>query len=533
MKNIRVSLSTLCLLVTLTLSVVKSVSAVSEPIVGAIRWDGWAESWLNNQIQYFKPEKWHYRLPFFAYIEDDGVIRMPEGKQEIIDREINYATRAGINYWLFDWYEPGHNSRMAGFNTPLKLYLQSSNKNKLNFALMFMGNRLMGKAENWRTATVPLFLNYVKEPTYQTVLNNHPLVFFFQPETLSDLFGGTAKAKQELAYLRNRIQATTGTNPYFVGLISSASQVSLLDNLGLDSVSRYLTGANSQGTHGAVLFPYNQLLSWVNSFNQSIVTTGSPLVVTATIGVDDRPREEGDPDHDFNAVDVVEGSPNEITQMIKNAVVVTNQFPALTPSRSILLYAWNELSEGGWLTPGLTQGDWHLRAVALGLSHPYPPHVTTMVAQEGNTFILTLTGTLPQDAKIQLYDIGSTPWGQRLTIHRINDSKHTVILPGLNPPSFCNQNKDCPLTADIYNSVPTYHSFITFSLPKATPVTNPADLTDVNDKPGDQVNIFDYNILVGAFGKTGAAGWIKADIVKNGEVDIFDYNLLVASFGLY
>ena len=60
-----------------------------------------------------------------------------------------------------------------------------------------------------------------------------------------------------------------------------------------------------------------------------------------------------------------------------------------------------------------------------------------------------------------------------------------------------------------------------------------ADLTDVNDKPGDQVNIFDYNILVGAFGKTGAAGWIKADIVKSGEVDIFDYNLLVGNFGLY
>ena len=58
-----------------------------------------------------------------------------------------------------------------------------------------------------------------------------------------------------------------------------------------------------------------------------------------------------------------------------------------------------------------------------------------------------------------------------------------------------------------------------------------ADLTDVNDKPGDQVNIFDYNILVSNFGKNGAAGWIKADIDKNGKVNIFDYNILVGAFG--
>jgi hypothetical protein len=44
-----------------------------------------------------------------------------------------------------------------------------------------------------------------------------------------------------------------------------------------------------------------------------------------------------------------------------------------------------------------------------------------------------------------------------------------------------------------------------------------------------KVDIFDYNILVGNFGKTGTG--IAGDIDVNGKVDIFDYNLLVGNFG--
>jgi len=53
-------------------------------------------------------------------------------------------------------------------------------------------------------------------------------------------------------------------------------------------------------------------------------------------------------------------------------------------------------------------------------------------------------------------------------------------------------------------------------------------------KPGDIngdgiVDIFDYNLLVTNFGKTGTVGFIPADINKDGKVDVTDYNLLVQS----
>lgn len=51
-------------------------------------------------------------------------------------------------------------------------------------------------------------------------------------------------------------------------------------------------------------------------------------------------------------------------------------------------------------------------------------------------------------------------------------------------------------------------------------------------KPGDldndsDVDVFDYNILMNAFGTTGSPGFHSADINKNGVIDIFDYNELV------
>ena len=53
----------------------------------------------------------------------------------------------------------------------------------------------------------------------------------------------------------------------------------------------------------------------------------------------------------------------------------------------------------------------------------------------------------------------------------------------------------------------------------------PADL----DKDGD-VDIFDYNILIGNFGNTSCGN--AADIDGNCKVDIFDYNILVENFGV-
>jgi hypothetical protein len=79
-----------------------------------------------------------------------------------------------------------------------------------------------------------------------------------------------------------------------------------------------------------------------------------------------------------------------------------------------------------------------------------------------------------------------------------------------------------PITAPIVTPSPT-------TAPISTP--NPScPLGNLGDIDCDgRIWIFDYNILVTNFGKTGAN--IPGDLDCNGKVDIFDYNILVTNFG--
>ncbi len=60
----------------------------------------------------------------------------------------------------------------------------------------------------------------------------------------------------------------------------------------------------------------------------------------------------------------------------------------------------------------------------------------------------------------------------------------------------------------------------------ASPLPSAVKLGDLD--VDNDVDIFDYNILLTDFGKTGTS---PADIDKNGKVDIFDYNTLLTNFG--
>jgi hypothetical protein len=54
----------------------------------------------------------------------------------------------------------------------------------------------------------------------------------------------------------------------------------------------------------------------------------------------------------------------------------------------------------------------------------------------------------------------------------------------------------------------------------------PADLNS-----DGKINIYDYNILVTNFGKTGSPGFIPADISKDGKVNVVDSEILINNYG--
>ena len=106
---------------------------MARPIVGAIRWDAWHGD-ASNVGQVVEgtlgPKRYHHRLPFFAKVLSDSEVEIRGDTQAVMDREIEAAHKAGLDYWAFVTY-PEEYAMSAG----LKLYLSSACKQDIHFCL--------------------------------------------------------------------------------------------------------------------------------------------------------------------------------------------------------------------------------------------------------------------------------------------------------------------------------------------------------------------------------------------------------------
>jgi hypothetical protein len=148
---------------------------------------------------------------------------------------------------------------------------------------------------------------------------------------------------------------------------------------------------------------------------------------------------------------------------------------------------------------------------------------------------ITISWTNPAGAPVVFADI--SPDSTFIPLY----NKSVTGISTTSPSGFVLFGGTTPLTLSagiqyfvrVYNG--THSDSSSFILPECasptpTPTPTPLPVSLPGDIDGDgKVGIFDYNILVGNFGKTGSG--IPADIDGNGKIDIFDYNILVGNFG--
>ncbi len=168
------------------------------PTVGVIRWDAW--NLVDGQydpISFYShrclsPEKFHYRLPFFATVLSPTNTSYNGDLQSVMDQEILYAKHAGIDYWAFDTYcAYGPNcSTNSSFCTEymgisnqycpldpaygLHRYLSSQYNSLVNFTLILLGSIPCDPAVQEG------YLELMVHPQFQTVLGGRPLLYLFQ-----------------------------------------------------------------------------------------------------------------------------------------------------------------------------------------------------------------------------------------------------------------------------------------------------------------------------------------------------------------
>jgi hypothetical protein len=294
----------------------ESVAPAQRPLIGAIRWDGWGNNCGigKDSERVLSPAKYQHRAPFFVAAAGPDFIQFKPLSQEIMDTEIGYAIQAGIDYWAFDWYPPG-----SGLELARNFFLASQRRELLKWCVILGTNAFdMQRDAPWLAAEFA-------KPGYQKVLDGRPLIYIFTPIPRADL-----------AALRKLSLNSCGKAPYVAVMDWTAKGAAqTCETLGADAITMYTAGTEK---------------NW-NDFSQL-----KELIPNVSTGWDPTPFRDthvawypaGNIAPDFVGWSA---TPKQLVASVKAAFVWTRAHPEKVPADTILVYAWNEHAEGGWLCP--------------------------------------------------------------------------------------------------------------------------------------------------------------------------------------
>ncbi len=322
----------------------------TETLVGAIRWDAWvnpATKWGEANVKpdnyigaqmarSLGPAQYHYRAPYFTIVKSATEITFPDYTQEMFDEEMRYAMEAGIDYFMYCWYLDDDVMSSAR-----KYHVNSKYRNSVKMCAML-------NIANITNADYDYWLNNFKLDCWQKVDGNRPLIY-------ADNVADPRYTAHIVNKFRNKcIEAGLG-NPYIIGLAQFGATPENVKELGFDAIGDYASGGGVDAGEFKDLAT-NTWLEW-----HTWRSKGVQVVPLVTTGWDRRPRI----DHPVtwegptkNKLDFTNtATPQEIADHLKQALEFNEKNPTVTPANTVLIYAWNEHDEGGWLCPTLVDDD--------------------------------------------------------------------------------------------------------------------------------------------------------------------------------
>lgn len=302
--------------------------------VGAIRWDAWythdgKENSVISQVERsLSPAKYHFRAPFFAEITQDGGITVPKYTQEEFDKEMEYAIEAGIDYFAYVWYD-------SDMKAARKFHTTSKYKNDVKLCAVFDGNAI---GRNYARKEMAELL---KEEYYMTVLNGRPLMYYFGDS------GNISTIKQDIEYYRG-LCTTLGIPAPFAVVMNLGASESF--NAYADAISNYAISAS-----GGISF--RELMNNAVKTWDAHAADQMQFVPTVTAGWHTGPRIDNPVTWTKPGANswAEYGTDAEIQEHMENALSYMQQ-PAkklFTMANTVIIYAWNEHDEGGWICPTL------------------------------------------------------------------------------------------------------------------------------------------------------------------------------------
>jgi Glycosyltransferase WbsX len=339
-------------IITLLLTSLAALHAADQaPIVGAIRWDGWYGdgSVVKAVESSLGPPKYHFRLPWFARILSEDKVSIDSDSQPIMEQEIAYAAQAGLDYWAFlDYLDES-----PGMSIGLNRYLAATDKKGIRYCLIEEGARL----DKAGTQAWSRLVAHFRHSDYQTVLDGRPLLCL--------LARTTKLGKADWEELKRQTIAAGLKAPYLVLMGWEAGKDRAA--LGFDAVSEYASAGKGYTTD-----PESYARLTAHHVREKLWDQWkhdrTPCITFATAGWDTRPRQERPPPwcswvkatpdttppaQQKPLIDATTATPDELATHLREAIEWTQANRDLNPANAIIIYAWNEHDEGGWIQPTL------------------------------------------------------------------------------------------------------------------------------------------------------------------------------------
>ena len=326
---------------------VQSINGFDATQIGAIRWDAYFETGssptaVSDQVAAcLSPAQYHWTAPFFARVASDGKVSFPEESLALWEEEARYAIDAGIDYFAYLWYDS--NDRMSYAR---KFHTRSELRNQIEMTAIL-------ESLNRSAATFEELFAAMKED-YWLYMDGMPVVYVY------DAGSKDAAFVQQLRKMA--AQAGIEQPLYIIGMgYSDAATAMLGANNDFDAASFYSMGAYEVG------WTYAQLCQANLENHNKVLPAGAamPLVPCATMGRDTRARIEtgvswcentrGGPDNlQYGGKFAYTGTPEEIGNHLLDMLNYTKRNRKNTKCNTVLMYAWNEHDEGGWICPTLS-----------------------------------------------------------------------------------------------------------------------------------------------------------------------------------
>ncbi|HEY3320636.1 MAG TPA: glycoside hydrolase family 99-like domain-containing protein [Planctomycetota bacterium] len=316
-------------------------AAKPRAMVGAYYFDGWAgkhalagnpnEPWAKDAPTHLTRrmlEEFPERTPIWGW-RDDSL--------EVMEKQIDLAADAGISFFAFCWYWHPTKKEVAedSKHICLDLFLKAKNSSRMKFCLLVANHAPFLIGEKWDLAA-EYWMPYLTHKQHVTV-DGKPLLVLFNPRDSSKAGLETLQAASKKAGLPGLTVAGCGGGDPKTGFTHKTFY---------NIVPGYAGG--SQEHKYAELVEAHQK-QWSGSATQ-------PLIPEITAGWDKRPWEGPKGLNQKEGWYFPDRTPEAFAAYVSSAIEWMDKHPEqATKERMLLIYAWNELGEGGFIAP--TKGD--------------------------------------------------------------------------------------------------------------------------------------------------------------------------------